>query len=71
MKTMEITYKGNKYVVNYFTRGKRWFRRPYLEILKDNKVFYSVKSSNRILESYFCERGIIELIESISPKVGI
>lgn len=64
METIEIIYKGETYVSNYFSQGKTWFSKPCLEILKDNKVIYKNKSYNNfVLNSFFCEKGIISLIE--------
>jgi len=63
MKTMEITHNGQQYVANYFSQGKTWFRKPCIEILKDGKVIHKEKSYNTfVLESFFCENGIISLI---------
>ena len=62
---MEVTYNGEKYVANYFSQGKTWFSKPCLEILKDGKIIHKDKSYNTfVLESFFCEKGIISLIDN-------
>jgi len=73
MKTMEVTYNGEKYVANYFSQGKTWFSKPCLEILKDGKIIYKDKSYNTfVLESFFCEKGIISLIDnSLCMHIGV
>lgn len=61
---IEIIHNGEKYVANYFEQGKNWFSKPYIEIIKDNKVIYKKKSwNNFVLKSFFCEKGIISLID--------
>jgi len=63
MKTLEIIHNGKNYVVNYFSQGKTWFSKPCIEILKEGKVIHKEKSYNTfVLESFFCEKGIISLI---------
>ena len=63
MKTLEITHNGSHYVANYFSQGKTWFSKPCIEILKECKVIHVKKSYNNfVLESFFCEEGIISLI---------
>lgn len=63
---IEVTYKGEIYIAKYLPKGKcYWFNKPYIEILKDNKTFYKWKSYNNfVLNSYFCEDGIINLIKN-------
>jgi len=70
---MEVTYNGEKYVANYFSQGKTWFSKPCLEILKDGKIIYKDKSYNTfVLESFFCEKGIISLIDnSLCMHIGV
>ena len=63
MKTLEIIHNGKNYVANYFSQGKTWFSKPCIEILKEGKVIHKEKSYNTfVLESFFCEKGIISLI---------
>ena len=65
MKTIAFTHNGQTYVANYFSQGKNWFSKPCIEILMHGMVIHKEKSYNNfVLDSYFCEAGLISLIEN-------
>lgn len=62
MQSIEVIYNDQKYIAN-LSQGN-WFSKPFLEILKDDKVVYRKLSwNNFVLKSFFCQKGITYLIQ--------